>query len=177
METLAFAIWNILWIEPSWFRAQWVIAALPAVIWYVSHTLSYLLLGQLATRRRGWLRTWRCHIMWGSSSPKSSQAWIWKIWSAAWRMTTFQTSATTAGKRNSKVGLLLASGQAEAFATLEEVWQPSSYISHDLFVWSVAEEGMLYRARYFGDSELYQRAQRARTPSCAKLSEITASLH
>ncbi|XP_061563884.1 dnaJ homolog subfamily B member 12b [Cololabis saira] len=39
------------------------------------------------------------------------------------------------------------------------------------------KEGMLYRARYFGDSELYQRAQRARTPSCAKLSEITASLH
>ncbi|XP_038128533.1 dnaJ homolog subfamily B member 12b [Cyprinodon tularosa] len=39
------------------------------------------------------------------------------------------------------------------------------------------KEGMLYRARYFGDSELYQRAQRARTPSCAKLSEITASSH
>lgn len=36
---------------------------------------------------------------------------------------------------------------------------------------------MLYRARYFGDNDLYQRAQRARTPSCAKLSEITASLH
>ncbi|KAM4526770.1 dnaJ homolog subfamily B member 12b [Fundulus diaphanus] len=39
------------------------------------------------------------------------------------------------------------------------------------------KEGMLYRARYFGDSELYQRAQRARTPSCAKLSEITTSSH
>ncbi|XP_028331883.1 dnaJ homolog subfamily B member 12b [Gouania willdenowi] len=39
------------------------------------------------------------------------------------------------------------------------------------------KEGMLYRARYFGDSDLYQRAQRARTPSCAKLSEITALLH
>uniref|UniRef100_UPI003AAED20A dnaJ homolog subfamily B member 12b n=1 Tax=Centroberyx gerrardi TaxID=166262 RepID=UPI003AAED20A len=39
------------------------------------------------------------------------------------------------------------------------------------------KEGMLYRARYFGDSDLYQRAQKARTPSCAKLSEITASLH
>ncbi|XP_041829505.1 dnaJ homolog subfamily B member 12b [Melanotaenia boesemani] len=38
------------------------------------------------------------------------------------------------------------------------------------------KEGMLYRARYFGDTELYQRAQRARTPSCAKLSDITASL-
>lgn len=36
---------------------------------------------------------------------------------------------------------------------------------------------MLYRARYFGDTDLYQRAQRARTPSCAKLSEITATLH
>ncbi|XP_026171798.1 dnaJ homolog subfamily B member 12b [Mastacembelus armatus] len=39
------------------------------------------------------------------------------------------------------------------------------------------KEGMLYRARYFGDTDLYQRAQRARTPSCAKLSEITALLH
>ncbi|XP_029313076.1 dnaJ homolog subfamily B member 12b [Cottoperca gobio] len=39
------------------------------------------------------------------------------------------------------------------------------------------KEGMLYRARYFGDTDLYQRAQRARTPSCAKLSEISASLH
>ncbi|CAB1416737.1 unnamed protein product [Pleuronectes platessa] len=39
------------------------------------------------------------------------------------------------------------------------------------------KEGMLYRARYFGDSDLYQRAQRARTPSCVKLSEITASQH
>ncbi|XP_070847145.1 dnaJ homolog subfamily B member 12b [Chaetodon trifascialis] len=39
------------------------------------------------------------------------------------------------------------------------------------------KEGMLYRARYFGDTDLYQRAQRARTPSCAKLSEIAASLH
>ncbi|XP_067432600.1 dnaJ homolog subfamily B member 12b [Thunnus thynnus] len=39
------------------------------------------------------------------------------------------------------------------------------------------KEGMLYRARYFGDTDLYQRAQRARTPSCVKLSEITASLH
>uniref|UniRef100_A0A672YMT2 DnaJ homolog subfamily B member 12-like n=1 Tax=Sphaeramia orbicularis TaxID=375764 RepID=A0A672YMT2_9TELE len=39
------------------------------------------------------------------------------------------------------------------------------------------KEGMLYRARYFGDTDLYQRAQRARTPSCAKLSEITASAH
>lgn len=39
------------------------------------------------------------------------------------------------------------------------------------------KEGMLYRARYFGDSDLYERAQRARTPSCAKLSEISASFH
>ncbi|XP_068439283.1 dnaJ homolog subfamily B member 12b [Clinocottus analis] len=39
------------------------------------------------------------------------------------------------------------------------------------------KEGMLYRARYFGDTDLYQRAQKARTPSCAKLSEITATLH
>ncbi|TNN83779.1 DnaJ subfamily B member 12 [Liparis tanakae] len=39
------------------------------------------------------------------------------------------------------------------------------------------KEGMFYRARYFGDTDLYQRAQRARTPSCAKLSEITASFH
>ncbi|XP_072311911.1 dnaJ homolog subfamily B member 12b [Eucyclogobius newberryi] len=39
------------------------------------------------------------------------------------------------------------------------------------------KEGMLYRARYFGDSDLYERAQKARTPSCAKLSEISASIH
>lgn len=30
--------------------------------------------GQQVTRRRGWLKTWRCRIMWGSSSPKSSAA-------------------------------------------------------------------------------------------------------
>ncbi|CAN9499757.1 unnamed protein product [Ophioblennius macclurei] len=34
------------------------------------------------------------------------------------------------------------------------------------------KEGLLYRARYFGDSELYQRAQRMGTPSCSRLSEI-----
>ncbi|XP_028325365.1 dnaJ homolog subfamily B member 12a [Gouania willdenowi] len=34
------------------------------------------------------------------------------------------------------------------------------------------KEGLLYRARYFGDSELYQRAQRLGTPSCSRLSEI-----
>ncbi|XP_077482768.1 dnaJ homolog subfamily B member 12b [Stigmatopora argus] len=39
------------------------------------------------------------------------------------------------------------------------------------------KEGMLYRARYFGDIDFYQRAQKARTPSCAKLSEISASAH
>lgn len=51
------------------------------------------------------------------------------------------------------------------------------YIYIRQHVFFPSEEGMLYRARYFGDSDLYQRAQRARTPSCAKLSEITASLH
>uniref|UniRef100_UPI003F7C982E dnaJ homolog subfamily B member 12b n=1 Tax=Danio rerio TaxID=7955 RepID=UPI003F7C982E len=39
------------------------------------------------------------------------------------------------------------------------------------------KEGLLYRARYFGDSELYQRAQRMGTPSCSRLSEVQASLH
>ncbi|KAI2658222.1 hypothetical protein H4Q32_016236 [Labeo rohita] len=39
------------------------------------------------------------------------------------------------------------------------------------------EEGLLYRARYFGDSDLYQRAQRMGTPSCSRLSEVQASLH
>lgn len=38
------------------------------------------------------------------------------------------------------------------------------------------KEGLLYRARYFGDSELYQRAQRMGTPSCSKLSEIQVML-
>ncbi|XP_028826390.1 dnaJ homolog subfamily B member 12b [Denticeps clupeoides] len=39
------------------------------------------------------------------------------------------------------------------------------------------KEGLLYRARYFGDSELYQRAHRMGTPSCTRLSEVQASLH
>ncbi|XP_030059349.1 dnaJ homolog subfamily B member 12 [Microcaecilia unicolor] len=39
------------------------------------------------------------------------------------------------------------------------------------------KEGLLYRARYFGDSELYQRAQKMGTPSCSRLSEVQASLH
>ncbi|XP_072523820.1 dnaJ homolog subfamily B member 12b [Salminus brasiliensis] len=39
------------------------------------------------------------------------------------------------------------------------------------------KEGLLYRARYFGDSELYNRAQRMGTPSCSRLSEVQASLH
>ncbi|KAE8280678.1 DnaJ-like protein subfamily B member 12 [Larimichthys crocea] len=38
------------------------------------------------------------------------------------------------------------------------------------------KEGLLYRARYFGDSELYQRAQRMGTPSCSRLSEIQVIL-
>lgn len=40
-----------------------------------------------------------------------------------------------------------------------------------------AEEGLLYRARYFGDSDLYQRAQKMGTPSCSRLSDVQASLH
>lgn len=39
------------------------------------------------------------------------------------------------------------------------------------------KEGLLYRARYFGDSDLYQRAQRMGTPSCSRLSEIQVLLH
>ncbi|XP_066549204.1 dnaJ homolog subfamily B member 12 [Amia ocellicauda] len=39
------------------------------------------------------------------------------------------------------------------------------------------KEGLLYRARYFGDSDLYQRAQKMGTPSCTRLSEVQASLH
>uniref|UniRef100_UPI0037E99412 dnaJ homolog subfamily B member 12a n=1 Tax=Semicossyphus pulcher TaxID=241346 RepID=UPI0037E99412 len=38
------------------------------------------------------------------------------------------------------------------------------------------KEGLLYRARYFGDSELYSRAQRMGTPSCSRLSEIQVIL-
>ncbi|XP_051935356.1 dnaJ homolog subfamily B member 12-like [Hippocampus zosterae] len=38
------------------------------------------------------------------------------------------------------------------------------------------KEGLMYRARYFGDSELYQRAQRMGTPSCNRLSEIQIML-
>ncbi|OWK51564.1 dnaJ homolog subfamily B member 12 [Lonchura striata] len=39
------------------------------------------------------------------------------------------------------------------------------------------KEGLLYRARYFGDSDLYQRAQKMGTPSCSRLSDVQASLH
>lgn len=40
-----------------------------------------------------------------------------------------------------------------------------------------AEEGLLYRARYFGDTDMYHKAQRMGTPSCSRLSEVQASLH
>lgn len=36
----------------------------------------------------------------------------------------------------------------------------------------IPEEGLLYRARYFGDSDLFKKAQRMPTPSCSRLSEI-----
>ncbi|XP_073441908.1 dnaJ homolog subfamily B member 12 [Dendrobates tinctorius] len=39
------------------------------------------------------------------------------------------------------------------------------------------KEGLLYRARYFGDAELYQRAQKMGTPSCNRLTEVQASMH
>ncbi|XP_052006741.1 dnaJ homolog subfamily B member 12a [Xyrauchen texanus] len=39
------------------------------------------------------------------------------------------------------------------------------------------KEGLLYRARYFGDSDLYQRAQKMATPSCSKLSDVQVRLH
>ncbi|XP_051945860.1 dnaJ homolog subfamily B member 12-like [Xyrauchen texanus] len=39
------------------------------------------------------------------------------------------------------------------------------------------KEVLLYRARYFGDSELYQRAQEMATPSCSKLSDVQVLLH
>ncbi|KAB5555701.1 hypothetical protein PHYPO_G00037150 [Pangasianodon hypophthalmus] len=39
------------------------------------------------------------------------------------------------------------------------------------------KEGLLYRARYFGDSDLYQRAQRMSTPSCSRLAEVQTYVH
>nr|XP_055181693.1 dnaJ homolog subfamily B member 12 isoform X2 [Nyctereutes procyonoides]XP_055181694.1 dnaJ homolog subfamily B member 12 isoform X2 [Nyctereutes procyonoides] len=39
------------------------------------------------------------------------------------------------------------------------------------------KEGLLYRARYFGDTDMYHKAQRMGTPSCSRLSEVQASLH
>ncbi|XP_073729450.1 dnaJ homolog subfamily B member 12a [Misgurnus anguillicaudatus] len=39
------------------------------------------------------------------------------------------------------------------------------------------KEGLLYRARYFGDTDLYQRAQKMATPSCSKLSDIQVLLY
>uniref|UniRef100_A0A3B5KIJ4 DnaJ heat shock protein family (Hsp40) member B12a n=1 Tax=Takifugu rubripes TaxID=31033 RepID=A0A3B5KIJ4_TAKRU len=38
------------------------------------------------------------------------------------------------------------------------------------------KEGLLYRARYFGDSDLYKKAQRMTTPSCSRLSEVQTML-
>ncbi|OBS68721.1 hypothetical protein A6R68_02745 [Neotoma lepida] len=42
---------------------------------------------------------------------------------------------------------------------------------------SLKTEGLLYRARYFGDTDMYHRAQKMGTPSCNRLSEVQASLH
>ncbi|KAK2098479.1 DnaJ (Hsp40), sub B, member 12 [Saguinus oedipus] len=39
------------------------------------------------------------------------------------------------------------------------------------------KEGLLYRARYFGDTDMYHKAQKMGTPSCSRLSEVQASLH
>ncbi|XP_049645143.1 dnaJ homolog subfamily B member 12 [Suncus etruscus] len=39
------------------------------------------------------------------------------------------------------------------------------------------KEGLLYRARYFGNSDMYHKAQKMSTPSCNRLSEVQASLH
>lgn len=41
---------------------------------------------------------------------------------------------------------------------------------------ALSEEGLMYRARYFGDSESYKRAQRMGTPSCSRLSDIQVIL-
>ncbi|XP_028916318.1 dnaJ homolog subfamily B member 12 isoform X1 [Ornithorhynchus anatinus] len=38
------------------------------------------------------------------------------------------------------------------------------------------KEGLLYRARYFGDTDLYHKAQRMGTPSCSRLSETMKHL-
>lgn len=84
-------------------------------------------------------------------------------------MIIFLTFAIIVGKRNNKV---LAPIKRIPYFEYKLV----KLRFYCLFIFP-AEEGMLYRARYFGDTDLYQRAQRARTPSCAKLSEITASLH
>lgn len=66
-------------------------------------SLLYLCAGQQVTRRRGWQRTWKCHIMLGSTSPRSSPEWSWGTWRRRWRTTTSPASETTAGKKSSKV--------------------------------------------------------------------------
>lgn len=66
-------------------------------------SLLYLCTGQQGTRRRGWRRTWRCRITWGSTSPRSSLEWSLGTWRRQWRTTTSPASATTAGKKSSKV--------------------------------------------------------------------------
>lgn len=53
----------------------------------------------------------------------------------------------------------------------------SVQIEYRVHVFMSTEEGLLYRARYFGDSDLYQRAQRMGTPSCSRLAEVQTSVH
>lgn len=59
--------------------------------------------GQQVTHRKDWRRIWRCHIMLGSSSPKSSAVWFWRTWRDLSRMIIFLTCAIIVGKRNNKV--------------------------------------------------------------------------
>ena len=36
----------------------------------------------------------------------------------------------------------------------------------------ISEENMLWRARNYGDTKLYERAQRMETPSCEQLQRV-----
>lgn len=163
----------LLWIELSWPRAQCVIFAMPAVIWCVPFVVFPLRSAGYTQKRL--TENLKVPYYVGEHFSKDftgvnlknlersvEDDYISNLRNNCWKE-----------KQQSRASY----SRLNILQRLKRFFQPPSYISHDLFVWSVAEEGMLYRARYFGDSELYQRAQKARTPSCAKLSEISASLH
>lgn len=59
---------------------------------------------------------------------------------------------------------------------LNEMHRNAEVVYH-VHVCMPTEEGLLYRARYFGDTDLYQRAQKMATPSCSRLADVQTYVH